>query len=170
MAIENNMVVSLEYEVIDKASGEVVDSNIGGMSLDFITGKGHIIPGLENEVVKLNSGDSAQISVEPKDAYGNYDENAVDKVPIEQFAGIELQKGMPLYAQSEDGDTIQVNVIDFDDEFAIIDYNHPLAGKELLFNVTVLSVREPTEEEKQTGQVEIQHDDTCSNGSCGCGY
>jgi len=170
MAIENDKVVSIEYEVVDKISGELIDSNVGGMALDFITGKGHIIPGLEQEVVKLNIGDNAQISVLPQDAYGDFDESAIEQVPIEQFAGIKLERGMPLYAQAEDGATIQVTVKDFDDTSVTIDYNHPLAGKELLFNVTILNIRDMTPEEKLSGQVETVHDENCEDGSCGCAY
>ena len=170
MAIENDKVVSIEYEVLDKGSAELIDSNIGGVSLDFIIGKGHIIPGLEQEIVKLSNGDSAQIFVSPKDAYGDFDESAIEQVPAEQFSGIKLERGMPLYAQAEDGATIQVTVKDFDDDNVTIDYNHPLAGKELLFNVTILNVRDMTPEEKLSGQVETMQDDHCEDGSCGCAY
>jgi len=167
--IQNDKVVSIEYEVFDKATGELIDSNVNAMSLEFISGKGDIIPGLEKEILKLDVGKSAQIVVPPKEAYGDFDESAVEEVPIEQFAGIDLERGMTLYAQSEEGETMQVTVKDFNDSVVFIDFNHPLAGKELLFNVTVLNVRDLTPQEKLSGEIESNDQFGIEGGSC-CAY
>jgi len=168
MEIKNeNSVVGIEYEVKDVASGEVVDSNKGAQPLEFITGKGHIIPGLEKALVGMKEGESADILVKAADAYGEVNPEAVQTLPIEQFEGIDLQKGMTLYGQGENGETVQVTVKDFDDKSVTVDFNHPLAGKDLMFTVTVTSAREATEEEAATGQVGGAH---CTDGSCGCGH
>ena len=71
----------------------------------------------------------------------------------EQFAGIELTEGMSLYGSGENGETVQVVVKSFTDAEVTIDYNHPMAGRTLMFSVAVLSLREATEEEVQTGVV-----------------
>ncbi len=134
--------------------------------MDFITGKGHIIPGLEKELVNLEKGESADIKVDASEAYGEMNPEAVETLPREQFAGLELEKGMQLYGQGENGETVTVTVKDFDDNNVTIDYNHPLAGKNLMFSVTVVAVRDATEEEMATGQVGGGH---CDDGSCGCG-
>jgi len=168
MEIKNeNSVVGIEYEVKDVETGEVVDSNKGAQPLEFITGKGHIIPGLEKQLVGMKEGESADILVKAEEAYGEVNSEAVQTLPIEQFEGIDLQKGMTLYGQGENGETVQVTVKDFDDKNVTIDFNHPLAGKDLMFTVTVKSAREATEEEAATGQVGGEH---CTDGSCGCGH
>ncbi|NPA29821.1 MAG: peptidylprolyl isomerase [Epsilonproteobacteria bacterium] len=164
MKIDDNSVVSFHYEVKDAKTGEVVDSNMGQAPLSFMTGKGQIIPGLENQMKGMEAGENADILVPAAEAYGEYNPEAVQTMPREQFAGIDLQEGMTLYGQSEDGQTVQVVVKSFDDQNVTIDFNHPLAGKDLLFTVNVAEVREPTVNESLSGQVE-QHD----HGSCGCG-
>ncbi len=165
MAIkEENSVVGIEYELTEAGGSEVLDSNKGGAPLEFIIGKGQLIPGLEKALVGMNAGDTADILVKAEEAYGLRDEEAVQELPRDQFEGIELEKGMSLYGQGQNDETIQVNVVDFDDNTVKVDFNHPLAGKDLMFNVKVISERDATEEEAQTGQV----GGGCTDGSCGC--
>jgi len=167
MAIkEENSVVGIEYELTEAGGSEVLDSNKGGAPLEFIIGKGQLIPGLEKQLVGMSAGESADILVKAEEAYGLRDEEAIQELPREQFEGIELEKGMSLYGQGQNGETIQVNVVDFDDKTVKVDFNHPLAGKDLMFNVTVVSERDATEEEAATGQV----GGGCSDGSCGCSH
>jgi len=168
MAIEENKVVSIEYTVKDAATGEVIDSNVGQQPLEFITGKQQIIPGLEKKIKEMSAGESGDILVKAEEAYGQKDESAVQTLPREQFEGIELQKGMTLYGQGENGETVQVTVKDFNDENVTIDFNHPLAGKDLMFSVKIVGVRDATPEEVMTGQV--QKEEHCGSGSCGCGH
>ncbi len=168
MAIKaENSVVGIEYELTEAGKSEILDSNKGGMPLEFVMGKGQIIPGLEKGLEGMSEGESADILVKAEDAYGLRDEEAVQTLPKEQFEGIELQKGMQLYGQGQNGETVQVTVVDFDDDSVTVDFNHPLAGKDLMFNVTVVSERDATPAEAQTGQVEKSG---CEGGSCGCGH
>ncbi|MRI83608.1 MAG: peptidylprolyl isomerase [Nitratiruptor sp.] len=167
MAIEDNKVVSIEYSVRDAKTGEVIDSNVGQRPLEFITGKNQIIPGLEREIKKMSVGEQADVLVKAEDAYGARNEEAVQTLPREQFAGIDLQKGMTLYGQGENGETVQVQVVDFNDKEVTIDFNHPLAGKDLMFTVKVVGERDATPEEILSGQVQQEH---CHDGSCGCGH
>ncbi|MGE0738152.1 FKBP-type peptidyl-prolyl cis-trans isomerase [Sulfurimonas sp.] len=170
MAIEKNQIVSIEYEVSD--GEKVVDSNIGGMPLVFMFGRGQIIPGLENAISNMSIGEKAEVLVKAEDAYGAYEAEAKQEVPRDQFAGIELEVGMTLYGQGEDGGTVQVVVQDIGDESVIIDFNHPLAGKDLVFLVGINNIREASTEEMMSGiPVENQHDDCCGTGGgtgCGC--
>jgi len=169
MAIVENQVVTIEYEVKD--GDVVVDSNVGGNPLHFMYGKGQIIPGLENGIQDMNIGDKADILVKPEDAYGELNPEAQQEVPKDQFAGIELETGMTLYGQGEDGATAQVIVKEIGEENVIIDFNHPLAGKVLMFSVTVNNVRDASADEIMTGiPVENQLDEHCGSddGSCGC--
>ncbi len=168
IAIENS-VVGIEYEVKEAGTTEVVDSNKGtNQPLEFITGKGHIIPGLEKALEGMASGESGDIMVSAVDAYGEYSEDAIQVLPIEQFEGVELKEGLTLYGQGDQGQTVQVTVKSFDDKEVSVDFNHPLAGKDLMFSVTVLSVRGATDDEISSGQIGgHSHDD---GGCCGGGH
>jgi len=172
MAIEQNQIVSLEYEVRD--GDKVVDSNIGGQPLVFMFGKGQIIPGLESGISNMSIGDKGDLLVKSVDAYGEYNAEATQEVPKDQFAGIELSEGMTLYGQGEDGGTVQVIVKDIKDDSVVIDFNHPLAGKDLMFTVAINNIRDASAEEAMTGiPAENKQDDagccsTDSGSSCGC--
>jgi len=160
-------VYSIMYSVRDTSTNEEIDSNLGGAPLEFITGHGQIIPGLENELLKMSVGEKGDILVKAIDAYGLYNDEAIQVLPIEQFAGIDLEKGMTLYGTGENGETIQVVVKDFTENDVTIDYNHPLAGKDLLFSVEVVDVRDATEEEISSGIVG-GHGASCGCGAGGC--
>ncbi|NOZ90770.1 MAG: peptidylprolyl isomerase [Epsilonproteobacteria bacterium] len=164
---DKDCVVGIEYEVKEAGKDEVVDSNKGSQPLEFIMGTGQIIPGLEKGLTGMQEGESGDILVPASEAYGEYNNEAVQTLPIEQFEGIELKEGLTLYGQGENGQTVQVTVKSFNDKEVVVDFNHPLAGKDLMFSVKVLSAREATDEEKATGQVGGEH---CNDGSCGCGH
>jgi len=168
MAIEANQIVSIEYEVKD--GDKVVDSNVGGAPLVFMFGKGQIIPGLENGIVNMTAGEKADVLVKPADAYGEYNADATQEVPADQFAGIDLELGMTLYGQGEDGGTVQVTVKEIGAETVTIDFNHPLAGKDLMFTVSINNIREASAEEAMTG-VPVENKpaegESCGTG-CGC--
>lgn len=149
----SNKVIGIEYTLKDANTGEHLDSNVGQAPLEFISGKGQIIPGLESKLIEMSANEEADVLVQPVDAYGEYNDEAVQTLPKEQFAGIELVEGMSLYGTGEHGETVQVVVKSFNDVEVVIDYNHPMAGKTLMFSVAILSLRDATEEEVQTGVV-----------------
>jgi FKBP-type peptidyl-prolyl cis-trans isomerase SlyD len=168
MAIEANQIVSIEYEVKD--GEEVVDSNVGGEALVFMFGKAQVIPGLENGIENMNIGERNDILVKPEDAYGEYNAEAMQEVPADQFAGIDLNLGMTLYGQGEDGGTVQVTVKEIKEDTIIIDFNHPLAGKELMFSVAINNIRDASAEEAMTGipaENKPAESESCGTG-CGC--
>lgn len=159
-------VIGFEYSLKDANTGEQIDSNVGSAPLEFVTGKGQIISGLESKLLEMIENESADVMVQPADAYGEYNEEAMQTLPKEQFAGIELTEGMTLYGTGENNETVQVTVKSFSDSDVTIDYNHPMAGKTLMFSVTVLSLRDATEEEIQTGVVGGM---AAMGGCCGSG-
>lgn len=165
-------VVGIEYEVKEAGTTEVVDSNKGGQPLEFIIGMGQIIPGLEKELVGMNKDESGDILVKAADAYGEVNPEAKQTLPIEQFEGIDLTPGMTLYGQGDGGQTVQVTVESFDDKEVQIDFNHPLAGKDLMFSVKVLSAREASDDEMATGVVggSSHEGEHCGSGNCGCSH
>lgn len=163
--ISQNQVVSIFYEVKESQTNEVIDSNLESKPLEFLLGAGQVISGLEKAVASAKKGDKLNLSIPPEEAYGIYQQDFLQEVPKEQFEGISLQKGMTLFGQAEDGQTVQVIVKDFNDSIVMIDYNHPLAGKTLLFNVEITNVREATPDEILQGRV----GGGCCGGGCGCG-
>lgn len=162
MLIEDNKVVSFEYKLKDAKNGKMLDKS-GNGPLSFITGQDAIVPGLEKEIRNYTLGESPRIIVKAADAYGEIEEEAIKILPREQFAGIELQENMIVYGQGSEGETVQVTVKSFTDDEVTVDFNHPLAGRDLLFLVTITEVRDPTPEEATSGQVIPRQD------SCGCG-
>ena len=165
---ENDCVVGIEYEVKEAGTSDVVDSNKGsGQPLEFIMGRGQIIPGLEKALCGMKADESGDIMVSATDAYGEYNKEAIQTLPVEQFEGVELKEGLTLYGQGEDGQTVQVTVKSFTDTEANIDFNHPLAGKDLMFSVVVLSSRAATADEISSGVVGGVPEET--GGSCGTG-
>lgn len=163
MAIEKNTVVSMFYELKDANTGELLESNTHSQPLSFILGKGQILEGLEEEIAKLECPTNADIIVKKDKALGDYDEGAVQTLPKEQFAGIDLQVGMELFGEGEDGSTVRVSVKNIGDNEVTVDYNHAYAGKDLLFSLNLLDARPATEDEILTGIVAGSH-------SCGCGH
>ncbi len=108
MSIVKNQIVSIEYEVSDGVS--VIDSNVGAEPLVFMFGRDQIIPGLESALSTMSVGQKSEVFIKAGDAYGEYMEDATDEVPVDQFAGIDLEVGMTLYGQGENGETVQVVV------------------------------------------------------------
>ncbi|MBR8463625.1 peptidylprolyl isomerase [Campylobacter sp. faydin G-24] len=161
--MSKDQVITMFYELKDATTGEILESNMqNGGEISFITGRGHIIQKLEEEVSKLKAGDRTTINIKATEGCGEYNKEAVQSLPKEQFAGIDLHEGMELFGQNEDGSSVRVIVKTIGDDEVVVDFNHPYAGKDLLFNVEILEIREATEDEKATGMVAGTH-------TCGCG-
>ena len=151
-SVQNGVVVSMEYTL--KIDGEVIDSSEGQDPLEFLTGHGNIIPGLEDEMIGMKIGDSKDVVVAPADGYGEYDDEAFLDVPKNQFpAEMQVEEGMELTVRDDAGEGRYARIESVEDETVRLNFNHPLAGDELHFNVKVVSLREPTDEELEHGHV-----------------
>ncbi|WP_299190637.1 FKBP-type peptidyl-prolyl cis-trans isomerase [uncultured Campylobacter sp.] len=159
----NNRVIKMHYELKDGKTGEILESNLNSDPITFLSGKDQIIQKLEDEILNLQAGESKTVLISLSDGVGEYREDAVQILPKEQFAGIDLVVGMELFGQAEDGATTRVSVKAIGEQDVTIDFNHPFAGKELEFNVKIVENREATADEILTGQPEGAH-------SCGCGH
>ena len=159
----NNRVIKMHYELKDGKTGEILESNLNSDPIAFLSGKDQIIQKLEDEILNLQAGESKTVLISPSDGVGEYREDAVQILPKEQFAGIDLVVGMELFGQAEDGATTRVSVKAIGEQDVTIDFNHPYAGKELEFNVKIVENREATADEILIGQPEGAH-------SCGCGH
>lgn len=134
--------VSLEYTLaID--SGETIDSNAGQDEdpLVYTQGNNEIIPALEEELNGLAEGDEKQVTLPPEQAYGQVDPEAFQEVPLEQIPEDARQEGQLLIMQDQQGNKQQIRVSEVRDSTALLDLNHPLAGKTLHFDVKVLEVQ-----------------------------
>ena len=149
--INNNQVVQFHYTLKDD-EGNIIDQSPEGQPLAYLHGYQNIIPGLEAQLVGKAVGDKFTASVEPADAYGEFDDAAVQEVSRENFQGVvNVQAGMQFQSQTEDGHVMLVTVKDVQDDMVIVDANHPLAGKKLHFDVEIADIREATPEELQHG-------------------
>jgi len=151
-SVQNGVVVSMEYTL--KIDGEVIDSSQGQDPLEFLTGHGNIISGLEREMIGMKIGDSKNVVVAPADGYGEYDEEAYLDVPSKQFPKeMKVEEGLELTVRDDSGQARYARVETVEGETVRLNFNHPLAGDELHFNVKVVSLREPTGEELEHGHV-----------------
>lgn len=152
MQIAKNKVVSIDY-TLTNAKGEVLDSSSKGHPLQFIQGQGQLIPGLEKALEGKAAGDAIKAAIPAKDGYGDRDEELMQMIPKGNFADIpDLKIGMELEAESDDGVRV-ITVIGIEGDKVVVDGNHPLAGMDLNFDVTIVGVREPTAEELSHGHV-----------------
>jgi len=150
--VQDGQVVSMDYTL--HVDGEVMDTSEGHEPLEFIQGMGHIIPGLERELYGMAVGDSKKVDVAAIDGYGELDPDAFADVPKDQFpANIELGEGVELQVSDQSGQPMYARIDRVDDDSVRLDFNHPLAGKELNFNVKVVALREATDEERAHGHV-----------------
>jgi FKBP-type peptidyl-prolyl cis-trans isomerase SlyD len=165
MTIQDKTFVEIDY-ALTLDSGEVVDKSTPGNPLGFIFGTGQIIPGLEAKLRGMASGESAKLVVEPADGYGERDEELVRVVPAKYFPeGMDLQPGM-IFQASTAGGPATLRVVEVNDEGVKADFNHPMAGQRLTFDVTVSSVRDATEEELKA--LEAPHSHEGCGGGCSC--
>ena len=141
-AIENGSKVQLEYTLADD-SGKVLDSNKGGEPLTFTQGRQEIITGLEQALDGMRAGEEKKVTLKPAEAYGEVDPAAITEVPKEQIPADALKVGTELVAQNQSGERRTVRIKEIKEDSVIIDLNHPLAGKTLVFNVKVLGVEPP---------------------------
>ncbi len=149
--IQNGVVVSLEY-TLKLDDGEVVDEATADDPLEYLHGADNIIPGLEKALTGLKIGDRKQVTIQPEEGYGEYDPEDMEEVERSLFPDdLELEEGMMLTMSDENDNLFDAVVVDYDDEVVTLDFNHPLAGETLHFNVRVLALRDATEEEKLHG-------------------
>lgn len=133
-----NFSVSLE-------DGSEVDSNFGGDPVDFAVGDGSLLPGFERRLFGMTAGQRQMFRVPPEDAFGQPNENNVQRLPRQQFEDdVELEIGLVFSFADASGGELPGMIIAFDDDEVTVDFNHPLSGRTILFDVQVHRV-EPAE-------------------------
>ena len=151
MKIEKDRVVLFHYSVAEQG-GESLESSEGRGPLAILIGHGNIIPGLEKAMEGHEAGDKFSADVKAAEAYGEIQPNLTQRVPKKHFGEQRLMPGMQVVLNTNFGPravTIQkvgMSVVD-------VDLNHPMAGKDLRFDIEVVEVREATAEELEHGHV-----------------
>lgn len=152
-SVADGMVVTFDFTLMLEG-GEVADSTQGQMPLRFIVGQGQLLPGLEDAMIGMTAGEERDVTLEPGDAYGEWDEDALEEVAKSDLPGdMELEEGMPLEVTDTEGETYEASVYEVRKDSVVLDYNHPLAGETLQFKVKVLDIRPATPTELDHGHV-----------------
>jgi len=152
LTVKDDFVVGLTYSL--HVEGELVDQATEEEPILFVQGQGQIIPGLERQIYGMALGESKDVVVAPSEAYGEVDSGAYGLVPRTEFPSeIPLDVGVALQLKDNDEDVIDAYITEVRDEDVRLDFNHPLAGKELNFSVSVVELRPATQEEIEHGHV-----------------
>ncbi len=176
MKIEKNKVVALSYTL--KVEGDVIETVKADQPMEFIYGTGYLLPKFEENIAGKVIGDSFEFTLTASEGYGENNPDAIVELPVDMFKidgkledGI-LTVGNVLPMQDSEGNRLQGSVEEVNDEVVVMNFNHPLAGSELNFAGTVVSVREATETELTNGLFNEKASSGCSTdscGTCGCG-
>jgi FKBP-type peptidyl-prolyl cis-trans isomerase SlyD len=134
--------VALEYTLSDE-TGAVIESNKGKEPLSYIHGKSQIIPGLEKELSGMKAGEEKKIQIKPEDGYGPVNPSAFQEIPKDKLPPEALKVGTMLMAQGSQGQGIPARVHEIKDTTVIMDFNHPMAGKTLSFDVKISEIKTP---------------------------
>jgi len=154
MKVEEHAVVLIHYVLTNNVK-EVLDSSEGQDPLAYLHGTGHLIPGLETQLLGKVAGDKLNVTVQPGDGYGEFNKELVQTVPSDVFEGVEsIEPGMQFQTSNEDGSSGEtITVVSVENDEVTIDGNHTLAGVTLHFAVDIIEVREATAEELEHGHV-----------------
>ncbi|MDP3279173.1 MAG: peptidylprolyl isomerase [Deltaproteobacteria bacterium] len=145
LQIGRDVFVRVHYDLRD-GRGNILETT--DEPAEFVWGYNTLLPSLELAIEGMVSGDVVNVSLEPEDAYGTRDEDGVFAVAREEFPeNVPLEIDNEYTAESDDGSSITMRVIELHDDHVLVDTNHPLAGETLNFNVQVLDVRAATEDE-----------------------
>jgi FKBP-type peptidyl-prolyl cis-trans isomerase SlyD len=150
--VKDGAVVSLAY-TLRLSNGEIIDYSEAADPLEYLHGSENIIPGLEAELAGLHVGDDKNIELAPEDGYGEYDPEEVEVIERAMLPKNlpPLKLGMVLAISDEDGNFSEAYVREIGQSSVTLDFNHPLAGQRLFFEVKVLDIRPATEEELAHG-------------------
>ncbi len=141
MTVSEGKLVSLEYTLrLDDKT--VVESNVGGDPLKYTQGAHELIVGLEKALEGMAVGDKKTVTVPPADGYGAVDPKAFQEVSKKLIPPDALKVGAQLQGRGPDGRVLYPRVSEVKDETGVLDFNHPLAGKTLVFDVKVLDIKD----------------------------
>ncbi|MFT5199884.1 MAG: FKBP-type peptidyl-prolyl cis-trans isomerase SlyD [Planctomycetota bacterium] len=149
--IVDGSVVTIHYK-LTLEDGQVIDSSEGQEPMAYLHGANGLVPGLESALGGKAEGEKLEVKVTPKEGYGELDPEGVQEVPRNAFPDdADLTAGVQFQATDQDDNPIMGTIEAADDKIVKVDFNHPLAGKTLNFDVEVVSIRAATAEEQEHG-------------------
>jgi FKBP-type peptidyl-prolyl cis-trans isomerase SlyD len=140
--VEAGADVTFDYTLADE-KGTVLDTSKGKEPMHYIHGQGQIIPGLEKQLAGMAVGDEKKVTVKPEDGYGPVDPRAFQEVPKDKIPPDALKVGAVLTARGPRGERIPVRVHEIKENTVVMDFNHPLAGKTLSFDIKITGIKPP---------------------------
>ena len=150
--IADGVVVSIAYVL--KVDGQEIERADANDPIEYLHGAENIVPGLESALAGRKVGDKLSVNVPPDQGYGPYDKSEIESVDRRDIPGAEsLKKGMVVEMEDDTGYIYEATVLDITKDAVTLDFNPPLAGKTLNFDVEVVSMREADEEELAHGHV-----------------
>lgn len=156
--VAKDLVVSMVYEL--RIDNEIIDSCSEDDPLQFIQGRGHIIPGLEKEIEGMAIGESKHVLVKAEDGYGEFDAEQIVEVPKSEFPeDMALQPEMEVSFEDDDGTELSAFVEEVTLDSVTLNFNHPLAGNDLEFDVKITGLRQATAEELEHDHVHLEEHD-----------
>jgi peptidylprolyl isomerase len=123
------------------SDGTEFDSSEGREPLEFVVGSGQVIPGFDGAVLGLESGESVTVTIPAAEAYGDHDDQGLQQFPVSSFPSAP-EVGWAVELSGPGGERVPAVVAEVDDEFVMLDFNHPLAGQDLTFEITLVEIVE----------------------------
>jgi FKBP-type peptidyl-prolyl cis-trans isomerase SlyD len=149
--IADGVVVKMAYRMI--ADGLEIESAPAADPLYYLHGSENIVPGLESALEGKTVGDKLTVTLEPSDAYGEREDDAVQEADLADFDLPEsVEVGDEVEVEDAEGDVFTATVTEINDETLVLDFNSPMAGKTITFEVEVLGLRAATEDELDFGE------------------
>ena len=139
--IQKGNKVSVHYVGTLEDGTKFDSSHDRGETLDFEVGSGQMIKGFDDAVTGMLAGEKKTINISPEDAYGEINPAAVQEVSLSAFPpDTQLQEGLTVFGENQEGNKIVAKVVSLSEENVTLDFNHPLAGKSLNFEIEIVTV------------------------------
>jgi FKBP-type peptidyl-prolyl cis-trans isomerase SlyD len=153
MPLKTNQVITINF-ILKDTNGNIIEATSRERPFSFISGGNQILPKLEENIGEMLIGSKRTVTLSPVDAYGVYDDSALEEVSRSEFPeDTDIQEGMTFVADSPDGQQLPFVIKSIKEENITLDFNHPLAGQTLTFDLELLSLRDATIEELGHGHV-----------------
>lgn len=154
--IEGNVFAELDYVLLD-GDGEILDDSRadGGRPIRYVHGYGMLVPGLEARLEGMYQGDEKELLVPAAEAYGEHDDELVYELDRAEFGG-DVEEGDEFMLEDDDGEEAEVFVVEVNQDSVVVDGNHPLAGIDLRYRVSIRQVRPATHDELARAAADLE--------------
>lgn len=140
LAIGPGTKVTLHFS-LQLDNGDIVDSNFERTPATFTVGDGNLLPGFEKALFGLYEGEHKTLIIKPEDGFGQRNTNNIQEIARSQFSpDLELSEGLMLSFADAQKTELPGVVRSFDEDVVVVDFNHPLAGRDILFEVAIIKI------------------------------